>query len=373
MPENLLTGSAAVAEGTRTLGAGRPGYHRRMASESYRARVAEAGRLFARAVNGDEHARVDLKESMSTSDFPYLFGDFLYRRLVAQYQARPPIWQQFAARTTVRDFRPQKLIDFLGGAGLLDDVDEYDEYPLRGFDDNELEITVGKKGARIRWSWEMSVNDDLGAFQRAPGQLSRGARSTEDHTVTSVLADTNGPKAWLSPVTGAGTALSQDALNAGLEKLNTAVDQDGNPIDVGTPVLVIPPALQLTAQQILRATEIRQTGGSKTSIQAGNGLLLTPEVVVNRWLPAIDKTTGSTAWYLLPAPDSPRPSVFAAFLQGHETPELRVQAEGGQYLGGGEVPAEEGSFENDDVQYRIRHVVGGAQGFADAAYAAAGA
>lgn len=373
MNQTLLTGAAAVAEGQSVLSSGSTGYRRRMASADYRARVAEAGRLFMRATNGDEHARADIKESMSTSDFPYLFGDFLYRRLVAQYQARPPVWQQFATRTTVRDFRKQKLIDFLGGAGLLDDIDEYDEYPLRDMSDNEIEIAVGKKGARIRWSWEMQINDDLGAFQRAPGQLSRGSRSTEDHTVTSVLADSNGPKAWLSPVTGAGTALSQDSLNTGLEKLNTAVDADGNPIDVGNPVLVIPPALQLTAQAILRTTEIRQTSSSKTAIQSGNGLLLTPDVVVNRWLPAIDTTHGSTAWYLLPGPDSPRPAVFAAFLMGHETPELRTKVDGGQYVGGGDVPPEEGSFENDDVQYRIRHVVGGAQGFNDAAYAAAGA
>lgn len=371
--ETLLTGTAAVAEGASTLRGGRPGYHRRMASESYVARVVAVARIYEAASHGDQHAMADLREAMSTSDFPYLFGDFLYRRLVAQYQARPPVWQQFAQRTVVRDFRPQKLIDFLGGAGLLDDIPEYDEYPLRAFDDNEIEIVVGKKGARVRWSWEMQVNDDLGAFQRAPGQMARGSRSTEDHTVTSVVCDSNGPKAWLSPATGAGTALSKDSLNAGLEVLNTATDVDGNPIDVGTPVLMVPPSLQLTAQQIIRTTEVRQTSTDETNIQAGNGLLVTPEIVVNRWLPSIDTTHGSTAWYLLPNPDSPRPAVFAAFLQGHETPELRYKADGGQYVGGGDVPNEEGGFDNDDIQYRIRHVVGGAQGFDDAAYAAVGA
>lgn len=371
--QTILTGSAAVAEGDRTLKSGRSGYHRRMTSESYVSRVVAVGRVYEAASHGDQHAMADLKEAMSGSDFPYLFGDFLYRRLVAQYQARPPVWQQFAQRTVVRDFRPQKLIDFLGGAGLLDDVDEYDEYKLRSFDDNEIEITVGKKGARVRWSWEMQVNDDLGAFQRAPGQMSRGARSTEDYTVTSVLANSNGPKAWLNPATGSNTALSKDSLNAGLEVLNTATDVDGNPIDVGVPVLMVPASLQLTAQQIIRTTEVRQTSASETNIQAGNGLLVTPQIVVNRWLSTIDTTHGSTAWYLLPSPDSPRPAVFAAFLQGHETPELRYKADGGQYVGGGDVPNEEGGFENDDVQYRIRHVTGGAQGFDDAVYAAVGA
>ncbi|HEY3529338.1 MAG TPA: hypothetical protein VGK78_09315 [Nocardioides sp.] len=368
---NLLTGAAAVAEGEQTRKAGPSGYHRRMASESYRGRVAEAGRLFVRAYNGDLHAQADLREAMSTSDFPILFGDFLNRTLAAQYAARPPVWQQFAARTTVRDFRPQKIIDFLGGAGLLDDVAEYGEYPARSLSEAELEITVGKKGARLQWSWEMNINDDLGAFQRAPGQLSRGARSTEDHTVTSVLCDASGPKAWLgTPATG---ALTQDTLNAGLEKLNTAVDTDGNPIDVGTPVLVIPPGQQLVAQQIVHTTEVRQTSASKTTIQAGNGLLTVPQIVVNRWLSSINTTNGDTAWYLLPDPNSARPAVFAAFLRGHESPDLRVKADAGMMLGGGQIDPAEGSFERDDIQYRLRHVLGGAQGFDDAVFVSTGA
>lgn len=377
MNETILTGSAAVAEGQSVLKSGASGFHRRMASEAHRVRVHAAGVLFGRAYNGDLHAQADLKEAMSTSDFPILFGDFMQRTLAARYATRPPVWQQFAARTTVRDFRPAKIIDLLGGAGLLEDVPELAPYPERALSEAEIEITVGKKGARLQWSWEMGINDDLGAFQRAPEGLSRGSRSTEDFTVTSAIVDAAGPTIG-TPATGGGTALSRDALNVGLAVLNEAVDEDGNPIDVGVPVLMVPAALQLTAQNIINTTQVRSqhgTGsGSTLTDEAGNGLMETPRIVVNRWLTAIDQSgTKNSTWYLLPDPAGPRPAVFAAFLRGHEQPDLRVKSDAGMALGGGAIDPAEGSFERDSVEYRIRHVIGGAQGFEDAVYVAKGA
>jgi hypothetical protein len=48
------------------------------------------------------------------------------------------------------------------------------------------------------------------------------------------------------------------------------------------------------------------------------------------------------------------------FLQNHEAPELRISGNGGNYLGGGQVPGLEGSLLNDTSEYRVRHVVAGA-------------
>ena len=106
---------------------------------------------------------------------------------------------------------------------------------------------------------------------------------------------------------------------------------------------------------------------------AGNGLSATPKIVVNDWLTRIDTSANkATTWYLLPDPQGPRPAVYETFLQGYETPDLRVKADAGMRLGGGNIDPSEGSFERDDVQYRIRHVVGGNKGFADAVYVSNG-
>lgn len=382
MSKNQTVG---IAEMLRT---GSSGYARRMASESHRRKVAAVAQLFGQAVQGDRYARLEfhdlmggvaregrVSESLSTSDFPILFGDALNRSLARRYAARPSVWRQFAARKAERDFRASKIVEFLGGSAILDEVPELDEYNARKFAESSFTTSTGKRGNRLMWSWEMMINDDLSAFSDAPEALSRGAVNTEDYLATSVLVNAAGPKAWLGT---AGTAkLSREALEVGLQKVTDASDEDGSPIVVDTPVLVVPRSLALTAQNIVNTTEFKdQTGsgnGQRTATVNGNGLSATPKIVVNDWLTRIDQSANkATTWYLLPDPSSIRPAVYLSFLQGHEAPDLRVKADAGMRLGGGAVDPSEGSFERDAVEYRIRHVVKGNQGFAGATYVSTG-
>lgn len=380
---NNHTSALAVAQA-----GGASGYARRMASEAHRTRVAAVMRLFQEAMRGDRYAQLEFhdlmrgsltrpaREAMSTSDFPILFGDALNRALARRYAAAQPVWQRFAARQVVADFRPSKIIDFMGAGGVLDRVPEYGEYPARAFEESEFTTTLAKYGDRLQWSWEMQVNDDLGAFDTAPQALTRGATSTEDYVATSVLCDAAGPNSALFASVD-NKPLTRDNLEAAYQSIADVVDEDGNPIDIGDPVLVVPQALSLTAANIVNTTEFQsQTGngnGQVRSLVSGNGLTVTPQIVVNRWLTAINKDAKAKAtWYLLPDPNGIRPAVYETFLRGHETPDLRVKADAGMRLGGGQIDPSEGSFERDDVQYRIRHVVGGNVGFTDAAYASTG-
>lgn len=352
---------------------GPSGRDRRMADAGYRAKLKAVGEaIILPAFQGDRHARIDLNEAMSTSDFPVLFGDFLYRSLAKRYAARPSIWQQFAARRTVRDFRATKLIDLLGGAGILSDVAELAPYPKRALEESEIEFKTGKTGAKLAWSWEMGVNDDLSAFVDAPNRLSQAARFTEDHKITSVIATPSGPASWLG--TPATTPLNPENLESAVQSITQQVDEDGNPIFIDTPRLVVPQSLALTAQQIVDTVTVKTTASNREREVRGNGLSVTPQIVVNPWLTSIDKSaTAATTWYLLAGPDSDRPAVFGVFLQGHETPDLRMRADAGVRPGGGAVDPSEGGFDRDDVEYRIRHVVAGAQGFGEVAYVSKGA
>src|SRR5699024_6713117 len=65
-------------------------------------RIGEAYSLFGRALNGDLHAKADVAESLTTSDFPVLLGQGYQRKLLAAYQAQTPVWQQYATRTVDR-------------------------------------------------------------------------------------------------------------------------------------------------------------------------------------------------------------------------------------------------------------------------------
>jgi len=297
----------------------------------------------------------------------------LDRELLSGYASLPSIWPSFAARSTVRDFRPKHYVDLLGGQGLLEKVEQLAPYPQRAPKDSQYTLQVQKYGGKVSLSWEDTINDDLDALSRLPGGLAQGSHDTEDWLATGLVASATGPNSALfggsalNTVTKAGgsnlltgnPALTTDNLSAALTAVQSRRDVDNRPILINGFVLMVPPALEVAARNILDATEIRQTVGSETII-IGNWLANRVTLVVNPWLPVIDVSANSaTTWYLLPKPTSARPGVVVGFLRGHETPDLRAKADGGMYLGGGAVPNGEGSFDYDSIDYRVRHVLGG--------------
>ena len=344
----------------------------RFADPGYVARLKAVNEsVVAPAFAGDRYARLDLHEAMTRSDFPILFGDILYRRLARAYQARPSIWPSVAKRVVAPDFRKQSLVDVLGGKGVLDDIAELAPYPRRALSESAIEFQVGKTGATIAYSWEAGVNDDLAAFQSLPERLAQAARHTEDFKMTQVFATATGPASWLG--TPATAALTTDNLQSAIGSITNAVDEDGNPVFVDTPVLMVPPALELTAREIVNTVKVSRSSGGKTLEVAGNGLSATPKVVVNPFLSAIDKSgKAGTTWYLFAGPDSDRPAALEVFLAGHESPDIRLRADAGVRLGGGEVDPLDGGFERDDIEYRVRHVVAAANAYDDAVYVSTG-
>jgi len=376
----ILTGDAAVKEADALAPVNRRVSPQRLSL------LSEAMDIMYAAFSGDERSALDLRdllqgkhvsgvsEAMSTSDFPKLFGDVLDRELLAQYEQINPIWPMFARRTVVRDFRPKKWLDLLGGRAILEGVGQGAEYPAGALTEGDYSLTVSKYGARLPLYWEMFVNDDLDAFRDAPERLAQAARDTEDYLATGLVASATGPTAFFSGNGGVGTVpLNTDNLSAALTAIATRKDSEGRPIQVSAYVLMVPPALEVMANNILNATLIRLKSTNQ-DVEVTNWLRGKVSIVVNPWLPIID-TSGTTAttWYLLPAPATARPAVVMGFLRGHEVPDLRVRADAGQRVGGGNVPAEEGSFDTDDIQYRVRHVSGGTTLDPIAAYASKGA
>lgn len=373
MPVEILGGDSAIEEGDKSLSLSR----RKPYSLS---QLAEAADLFGRAIKGNKRAMLDLNEAMSTSDFPNLLGAVFGRELMATYEQLPKIWPAFATRTTLNDFRPKTLVDLLGGRGRLSLVPELTEYKAIKATEGIYTLSVAKYGERVPYSWEMGVNDDLDALRQLPGRMAQGAADTEDYLATAQLVTTAGPNTNFfkagnnnTPVTGAGSALSATSLSDGLTVIGQRRDSEGRPIAVSAYILMVPPALEVAANNIVNATEIRLTSGTTTTI-VGNWLSGKVKVVVNPWIPLIDVSgTAATTWYLLPAPTTNRPAVTLGFLRGHEAPDLRVKADTGNSLGGGSLDAKDGSFDVDDIQYRIRHVLGGTTLDPIATYAAKGA
>lgn len=366
-------------------------------------KLTEVAKVLSEALSGDfvAQGRIkaiadgqgSLRESISTSDLANAFTAVVNQAVLAQYDDIPTVWNQFATRQVVNDFRPQEFREFMwdedgqatenGGypvqPGSLPVIPELTEYPSAYFTVGAEQYKIQKHGLRVPFSWEAVINDDWNLISSIPGMLARKAAETEDTEAARLLASPTGPNAdvFTGVAAPAALALTLDNLAAAQQAvLNRRVN--GNYVQVNRWRLVVPTALELTAKQILGNTQIKQTitdGNKVTELTGINPLQGNIQLTVNDRLTRIDKSAAAArTWYLVPdgGNDGTRTALIVAFLRGHEKPEFRQSGNTGLYLGGGNVPSLEGSLLNDDIQYRVRHVVTGASLFNDALYASVG-
>jgi len=360
-------------------------------------KIEEAGKLFGAALQGDRIAQGRVKglvdgssthisESVSTSDLAASFAIGTKQALQAQYAKRPTSWTDFAVKKVFNDFKPQFLRELLlsddtnlgtnGGKATMPQslprVPENTEYPTFGFTTSANGVLLAKNGARFGFTWEMVVNDEWDLINSIPSKLVEFAGNTEDTEAFGILASASGPNAnTFSAGNGnlnAGSlfdkeyALGLDALALAKRAIRNR-KVNGRRVSVPKFRLLVPIALKDRAEALLATTEIKIRNGANTAeitTATTNGDV---ELTATDWLEQIDTSgTSATTWYLVPDKgyDGTRQSLAVAFLQNNEKPDLRISGGTGSYIGGGAVPGLEGSLLNDDIQYRVRHVVSGA-------------
>lgn len=368
-----LTEGQSLGETQIYTGDGRSasaGRGRREQNAAYRESLVRALDLYEAVLSGNAYAALRFKEAMTTSDFPLLFGDIFDRQLYAAYQQMPVNWTSIAKRGQVRDFRQVSRFTIDGADSSLPEVDELTEYPAAALSEARYQYKVTKRGRRLPMSWESWLNGDLGQFADLPLRLANAARRTEERFVTDLFAGSTGPdgtyfsSGHANIVTGNPT-LSVSALQTAFQVLSAQTDSGSEPIYIDAVTLVVPPALEVVARNILNATEILAASGGgdgtgSDQLRTANWMRNKVTLVVNPWLPIISNSSnGNTSWYLFANPQTGRPAMEIGFLIGHESPEIWMKSADAVRVGGGQVAPEEGSFDLDAVQWRVRHVVGG--------------
>jgi hypothetical protein len=353
----------------------------------------------AEAMKGDYMAMARLKEAISSQDFPILFGQVTQLALQGQYARLPQQWTAFSSRYTASNLKNQRVMDWNTTFGqlpaqnggevrhdfALPRIPELTEFPTFKLEARGTEWGLNKYGARFPFSFEAFINDELQVIQEMPGEMAAMGRDTEDVLTTGVLASSTGPNpdyfnsAWnFGSLADAGNilagnpALSVDALEQAMQEigLRRINGLEGRPVQVPNGwVLVVPPSMEILANEIaaIASQEIVRgdpaTGDGQVRFVRTNQARGRFTVQVNQWLPLIDTSdTSATTWYLVPKAGTTgtRKAIVTSFLAGHEAPELRIKNDAGMNIGGGDISPFEGSFINDDVQYRVRHFVGAA-------------
>ncbi len=158
--------------------------------------------------------------------------------------------------------------------------------------------------------------------------------------------------------------------------LGNMVDADGEPIVVESVALVVPPALSVTASNILNALqlELNTSGGDTNSkLIALNWMKDRVTLSVNPYIPIVaSSSNGATSWFLFANPNSGRPALEMGFLRGYEQPGLFQKAPNTMRVGGAVDPIL-GDFDSGEIRYKGMHILGGARLEAKATVASSGA
>ena len=347
--------------------------------EGYEMRLKDTVDLLTNAKGLAPHRhQFMLREALTTSDFPYLFGDVLDRQVLASYKAVDPVWKAFVRSSTVPRIYPQVggyRFAMTGGDQFLAAVGEKGEYLASDRDETRYSVYVRKYGRQFDISWEALINDDMGALKDTPERFARAAVRTEHRLVTGLFAHDSGGAATHAASgqlfsTAAGETneiaalLTIANLENAVEAMAAFLDVNGEPIMNRAKYLVVPPSLEMTARQILTSAtkmwvELGGAGGPlpypTANVISQYGLTL----VVDPYLPVMDPVAanGLTAWYLFADPRDIA-AIEVDYLVGHERPEICMKASDKVSISGGSISPMDGDFATDNVFYRVRDVFG---------------
>lgn len=353
---------------------------------------ADFNNQLGEALEGDRLAQARLKEAITSDQLAPMFVNAANVRFQEYYDAHETIWGKIATKELLTDFRPASLLSLKpnsttapidnGGykhpVGTLPHIPELTPYPTMSYQADGAFITTAKHGARVQFSFEAFINDQWNVISRFPKDAAAIAARTEDLLVllqlfdpakktlrTDVFNDANKTKAKFSAVpedirgdldiTNNIYPLSFNAIVAArYQALATIRDGHSTYVPEGF-VLVTSPALAEVAKGYTQINEIRVQNGKRTDIK-GNPLK-DLEVVTSDLISVVG---GDHAWVLLPKGGRANGKTVLAKtgMLGREAPELRIHNATGQMIGGGDVNPYEGSFDNDDIEIRIRQIAG---------------
>jgi len=262
-------------------------------------------------------------EGISTLSLPGIMSNVANKFLMQGYMAVESSWREVAAIGNARDFKQFYSYNFLmdamfakvGNAGELEHATASELAYTNKVD------TYGKMFAITRAD---IINDDLSALSQIPMRLGRGAALGLNKTFwIEFLANLNTfyTSAHGNVSTGAGSALTSDGLKAAQLKFLKQTDPNGDPLGVDPRILLVPPELEIAANELMTSLIIN-TGGSSTETKVPNRNVWANKyrTVMSRYLSDPTITGNSTtAWFLVADPMD-LPLIQIAFLNGRQEP-----------------------------------------------------
>lgn len=352
-----------------------------LAREGFRAaptreeKVFEAAKLFGKGRNpNNKFDQAVLHEAFTTSDFPELLATAFTDQAVAAQQQAQPEFTELLARMPSMDFEPRRLVDMWSG-DEFEEVTEGAEYPMGTINTmQDMYHRARKNGKKYGLTWELRLRNEFSQLANFPTYLGNGSVRGKNTAVAKTLVTDQGT--WNTEIFEdvKATPLTPDNLQLAIEEIGARENHRGDLVDTSSLVLVFGPALRGQVNNILLSDEIEMTetvGNKKTVRRIQNPFANLVTTLESR---SIGKRLNSAAaWALIPSGSSDLPALIETYIPGQETVDIRVKRDQGASVGGGDLPYDAGSFNDDTIWFRGRDVWGIDPGFKDGAWASTGA
>jgi hypothetical protein len=252
----------------------------------------------------------------STSDFPLLLADATNRALLASYQVAQPTYRRISSRKPFTDFKDHSFLR-VGEIGAFKEIAENGEVTYSSISESSEKIRAREYGVGIAIGRRALINDDLSALSDFSSMIATRAAVDENRLAYSVLK-TNGNlsdgKAIFDSAHGnkaaSGTALDATNVAAAVAALRAQKSLDGMVLNLQPAFLVVGPAREVAARQLLAAVAATKT--SDVNVWAGFAQLV------------VDAEISGNAWYVFAAP-STAPVLVYGYVAGSEGPVVRTE------------------------------------------------
>jgi hypothetical protein len=238
---------------------------------------------------------------MTTSDFANITANVASKRMRSMYAALSPTYKIWARRAAnLPDFK-SRLAVLMSGAPVLEQTNEAGEFKYGSLSDQGVSYSAVTYGKILPFSRQLLINDDLSAFDKVVTAFGASSARTENNlayaqltgnpTMSDSIAMFHASHSNL--LTGATSALSQDALNLGRKAMRKQKGLASEPLNLAPKFLIVPTDLEQLAYQLTSPGYFPTVQTAINEFAQGGRTALTPVVD-----PILDSAS-TTAWYLL--------------------------------------------------------------------------
>ena len=256
----------------------------------------------------------------STFSLTGILSDVMNKMLLDHFNAVEGTWRQISAIRPVRDFRTINSYSLTGDL-QYEKVGPTGEIKHGTISETSYTNKAETYARMLAVTRNDIVNDDLGAFQRIPQRLGRGAAlAINDVFWTIFLNNSSFFTAGNNNVsTGAGSALDATgaAINAAEVVFAAQTDPDGKPLGLMPRILLVPPTLANTAARLMGS--MLTTGGSD-NVADKNVYQGKYRVASSVYMENSSYTGNSAAAHYLLADPQDMPVIETVFLNGRDVP-----------------------------------------------------